>query len=110
MRSSKVSAMAEVARKANARAAMVFFMTGPGDFRHCKERSDEAIQSLEVWIASPRSQRGCAAALMRRHLLLAVGDAVHRAVPVVGDQQRTILHLHYLDRPPALRVVFKKPG
>src|SRR5881392_2278189 len=48
--------------------------------------------------------------LLRGHLRLAVGDAIDRAVPVVGDQQRAILHLHHVDRPADILVVFQKAG
>jgi transposase len=33
--------------------------------------------------------------LLRSHLRLAVGNAIDRAIPVVGNQQRTILHLQH---------------
>src|ERR1700730_14577187 len=48
-------------------------------------------------------------ALLRRDLL-AVGDAIDRAVPVVGDQDRAVLHLHHVDRPADILVVFQEAG
>src|ERR1700730_18292753 len=41
-------------------------------------------------------------------LRLAVADAVDGAVPVVGDQNRTILHLQHIDRAADIFVVFQK--
>src|SRR5207302_499699 len=42
--------------------------------------------------------------LLARHLLLAVGDAVDGAVPVVADQDRPILHRHHTDCAAAILV------
>src|SRR5882724_3907947 len=46
--------------------------------------------------------------LLRGDLLLAVSDAPDGAVPVVGDQERSVLHLHHIDRPPDILVVFEE--
>src|SRR6476620_11653602 len=48
--------------------------------------------------------------LLPRHLLLAVGDAIDRAVPVVGYEQRTILQLQHIDRAADILVVFHEAG
>src|ERR1700744_3806086 len=48
--------------------------------------------------------------LLRSHLRLAVGDAIDGAVPVVGDQERTVLHLHHIDRPADIFVVLQETG
>jgi len=37
--------------------------------------------------------------LLPSNLLLAVGNAIDGAVPVVGDQIEPFLELHYVDRP-----------
>src|SRR5450631_1139931 len=46
--------------------------------------------------------------LSRSDLRLAVGDAIDGAVIVVGDQQRTVLHLHHIDRAAYVVVVFQE--
>src|SRR6266508_4387367 len=48
--------------------------------------------------------------LLPRHLLLAVGDAIDGAVPVVGDQERAILHRQHIDRAADMLVVFEETG
>ena len=50
------------------------------------------------------------AVLLRGDLGLAVGDAIDRAVPVVGDQQRAVLQLHHVDRPADIIVVLQEAG
>src|SRR5882672_6444278 len=48
--------------------------------------------------------------LLARYLLLAVGDAIDGAVPVVGDQERAILHWQHIDRAADILVVFEEAG
>src|SRR5882724_5752129 len=48
--------------------------------------------------------------LLQSNLLLAVGDTIDRAVPVVGDQDRAVLELQYIDRPADILIVFEEPG
>src|ERR1700722_7086470 len=57
------------------------------------------------FFASPRND---SLALLRSHLRLAVADAIDGAVPVVGDQKRAVLHLHHIDRPANVFVVFEE--
>src|SRR5258706_564038 len=79
------------------------------DFRYWKERRDEEQSSfLKIWIASRSNDD--AAPLPRGDLRLAVGDAIDRAVIVIGDQQRTVFHLQHIDRPAQIAVVFQEAG
>src|SRR5512136_2550318 len=59
---------------------------------------------------SPRCPPMVVEPLFPGDLLLAVGDAPDGAVPVVGDQERTVLHLHHIDRPADIFVVFQEAG
>ncbi len=54
-------------------------------------------------IAAPR-----ASARRRRARAVAVAQPPHRAVPVVGDQERAVLHQHDVDRPPDVIVAVEE--
>src|SRR5260370_26101820 len=108
MRSPKVSAFAGQAIRANVSAAIVPRIRLSRSFHHCEERLRRSNPCFRKGIdgllrgachrARIRATRWLAMTyddyLLTGNLLLAVGDAIDGAVPVVGNQQRAVLHLH----------------
>src|SRR4051794_32335792 len=112
MRSWNVSAFAERAMDANANAATSLRINpilALPSLRGAKRRSNPLLHHRRM---------DCVASLamtynkhlVRSHLLLAVGDAIDGAVPVVGDQDRAIFQLQYINRAANILVVFEEAG
>ena len=71
----------------------------------------EAIQSFDEEVTGLLRRyalRNDMLFLLRSQLRLAVADAIDGAVPVVGDQDRTVLHLQHIDRAAEIVVVFQE--
>src|SRR5882757_7169293 len=108
MRCSMVSALAEAATRANTSAVTVLRIgllrtlpslpaTNAKRLRKgAKRRSNPTVPVLGHGLlrCARNDDEGL---LLARHLLLAVGDAIDGAVPVVGDQERAILHRQHVD-------------
>src|SRR5580692_3644676 len=92
-----VSALAEKASDANASAAIILRIRPSRENPSKNEnRGQRALPPIDV------------RDLLPGNLLLAVGDAIDGAVPVVGDQDRSVLHLHHVDRAADVFVVFQE--
>src|SRR5277367_3792110 len=71
------------------------------------ETASDEVPKMKIG-GSERCPRSWFYALLRGDLLLTVADAPHSTVPVVGDQHRTVLHLHHVDRTADILVVLQE--
>src|SRR5690348_12773906 len=109
-----VSALAENARSARAKAKIVVVFIGLtqrlSSFRGASREANPESRDSGSGADAPARNDEAVAVLLRRHLRLAVADAIDSAVPVVGDEDRAVLHQQHVVRPADIFVVFQEAG